>query len=124
MKRFGDIIYTPEVENELAVAKRETHTPRIEAPESVKAGEPFSVRIYIEGHPNTVQHSFRWVELYFYEEGREFNPVFVARAAFTPEISEQDVTFRVKLSKSGVLYALAYCNLHGLWEGRKEIRVE
>ncbi|MDI9643566.1 MAG: class II SORL domain-containing protein [Archaeoglobaceae archaeon] len=123
MKKFGEQIYTPEVEDKLAISKRENHTPRIEAPKEVKAGEVFAVRIYIQGHPNTVQHSFRWIELYFYETGRDFNPIFVARAELTPEIAEQEASFKLKLNKSGVLYALAYCNLHGLWENRVEINI-
>jgi superoxide reductase len=124
MKKFGELIYTPEIENELAISKRETHTPKIESPDSVRAGEVFTVRISIEKHPNTVQHSFRWIELYFYEEGRDFNPIFIAKAELTPEIAEQEVTFKLKLQKSGIIHALAYCNLHGLWENRREIKVE
>ncbi|MFN3383472.1 MAG: class II SORL domain-containing protein [Archaeoglobaceae archaeon] len=123
MKKFSELIYSYEVEDKLAISKRENHTPKIEAPMGVKAGEAFPVRIYIEGHPNTVQHSFRWIELYFYEEGRDFNPIFVARAELTPEISEQEATFKVKLNKSGVIYAVAYCNLHGVWENRREIKL-
>ena len=41
-----------------------------------------------------------------------------------PEYAEPIITLRVKLRKSGTLYVLAYCNIHGLWEGRKEIRVK
>ncbi|MEM0202649.1 MAG: class II SORL domain-containing protein [Archaeoglobaceae archaeon] len=123
MKKFSELIYSYEVEDKLAISKRESHTPKIEAPKEVKAGEAFSVRIYIQGHPNTLQHSFRWIELYVYEEGREFNPIFVARAELTPEISEQEATFKVKLNKSGGIYAVAYCNLHGVWENRQEIKI-
>ena len=124
MEKFGEIIYTPEVEEEVAISKRETHTPKIEVPEKVKVGEPFQVRVYIEEHPNTVQHSFRWIEVYFRDDGRDFNPIFVARADLSPEISEQEVTFRMTLRKSGVIYALAYCNLHGVWENRMRVEVE
>lgn len=124
MRRFGELIYTPEVENELAISKRETHTPKIESPDSVRSGETFTVRVSLENHPSTVQHSFRWIEVYFYEEDRDFNPIFIARAELTPEIVEQEVTFKLKLQKSGVIHALAYCNLHGLWENRKRIKVE
>ncbi|MEM1957440.1 MAG: class II SORL domain-containing protein [Archaeoglobaceae archaeon] len=123
MKKFSELIYSYEVEDKLAISKRENHTPKIEAPKEVKAGEAFLVRIYIQGHPNTIQHSFRWIELYVYEEGREFNPIFVARAELTPEISEQEATFKVKLNKSSVIHAVAYCNLHGVWESRQEIKV-
>ncbi len=41
--KFGELIYTPEVEDELTISKRETHTPKIEAPNSVRAGEPFTI---------------------------------------------------------------------------------
>jgi superoxide reductase len=29
----------------------------------------------------------------------------------------------VKLQKSGVFHAIEYCNLHGLWSGRQDIKV-
>jgi len=124
MKRFGDLIYSPEtVEGEVA-KKAESHTPKIEAPASAKAGEAFKVTVRVGPHPNTVEHSIRWVELYYYEEGRPFNPVFLGRVQFAPGYMEPEATFTLKLQKSGVLYALAYCNLHGVWESRKEIKVE
>ncbi|MCS7121150.1 MAG: class II SORL domain-containing protein [Archaeoglobaceae archaeon] len=122
--KFGETIYTPEVSAGLAVSKKENHIPKIEAPDSVRAGEPFEVKIKIVNHPNTVQHSFRWIELYFYEDGRDFNPIFVARAELVPEISEQEATFKMKIQKSGKIYVLAYCNLHGVWENRKNIVIK
>ena len=71
-----------------------------------------------------MQHSIRWIEVYFYEEGRGFNPIHLATITLTPEYAEPDVTLRLRLSKGGTIYALQYCNLHGVWEGRKEIKVE
>ena len=124
VKKFGDLIYTPEHAEGEAAKKAETHTPKIEAPEKVKAGEPFKVTVKVGPHPNTVEHSIRWVELYYYEEGRPFNPVFVGRVFFAPGYMEPEVTFTMKVEKPGTLYALAYCNLHGVWENRKEIKVE
>ncbi len=124
MKKLGDLIYTPESVSGEAISKVESHTPKIEIPDTVKAGEPIDVKIVVGPHPNTIQHSIRWVELYFYEEGRVFNPILLGRVMFTPGYTEPEVVFRVKLRKPGVLYAVEYCNLHGLWEGRKEIRVE
>lgn len=123
MKAFGDIIYTPEKASGEAISKVESHTPRIDAPDEVKAGETFEVKISVGPHPNKVEHSIRRIELYFYEEGKAFNPTLVASITLGPEIAEPDVKLKIKLRKSGVLYAIEYCNLHGLWEGRKEIRV-
>ena len=124
MKTLGELIYTPEKASGEAISKVESHTPKIEAPAKVKAGDPFEVRIKVGPHPNTVQHSIRWIEVYFYEEGRGFNPIHLATITLTPEYAEPDVTLRLRLSKGGTIYALQYCNLHGVWEGRKEIKVE
>jgi len=123
-KRFGDLIYSPEEAPEQVASKAETHTPRIEAPDRVKAGEPFKVRIFVGPHPNEVQHSIRWIEVYFAEEGRTFNPIYIARIDLAPEYAEPDVTLTLRLKKSGTLYVVEHCNLHGLWEARKEIKVE
>lgn len=35
-------------------------------------------------HPNTLGHSIRRVELYFYDEGRKFNPILLATVSLTP----------------------------------------
>ncbi|MCD6488063.1 MAG: class II SORL domain-containing protein [Desulfurococcales archaeon] len=123
MKSFGELIYTPETASGEAISKVESHTPRIDAPDTVKAGELFKVRIRVGPHPSKVEHSIRRLELYFYEEGRGFNPVLVASMEFTPVYTEPEVELSLRLNKSGILYAIGYCNLHGLWEARKEIRV-
>lgn len=123
-EKFGDLIYTPEEASGEAVSKVETHTPKIEAPDKVTAGEPFKVTIKVGPHPNTVQHSIRYIEVFFKEDGRVFNPITLAKIEMAPEYAEPDVTLTLTLKKSGVLYAVEYCNLHGLWESRKQITVE
>jgi superoxide reductase len=120
---FGKLVYTPETAAGEAISKVESHTPKIEAPESVKAGQPFELRVTVGPHPNTVEHSIRRIEIYVNEEGRPFNPVHLAATALTPVYSEPNVMLSLKLSKPGTIYAVEYCNLHGLWEARKEIRV-
>ncbi len=123
MKKFGDLIYTPETASGEAVSKIETHTPKIEAPDTVKANEPFEVKVTVGPHPNKVEHSIRSIYIFFYEEGRLFNPMVLASVDLTPVFAEPEVVLKVKVQKSGVLYAVEHCNLHGLWEGRKEIKV-
>ncbi|MET1128438.1 MAG: class II SORL domain-containing protein [Thermoproteota archaeon] len=123
-RKFGDLIYTPETASGEAISKVESHKPRVEAPSSVKANEPFDVRISVGPHPNTVEHSIRWIEVYFEEEGRPFNPVHIARVELAPEYAEPTLTLRLRLKKSGTLYVIEYCNLHGLWEERVQIKVE
>ncbi len=124
MTDFGSLIYSEEKASGEAIGKVETHTPKIEAPEKVKAGEAFTVKVTVGPHPNTVPHSIRYIELYFYEDGRAFNPITLAKIHLTPEYADPNVTFTLRLKKSGILYAIEYCNLHGLWEARKEIKVE
>ncbi|ABM80997.1 class II SORL domain-containing protein [Hyperthermus butylicus] len=124
VKPFGEIIYSQERASGEAISKVETHTPRIEAPDTVKAGEPFQVRIRVGPHPSKVEHSIRWIEVYFYEEGRPYNPIHLARIDLAPEYAEPDVTLTLRLKRGGVIYVLEYCNLHGVWEARKEVKVE
>jgi len=124
MRSFGETIYSPEKAFGEAVSKVETHTPKIEAPEKVKANEVFELKIKVGPHPNTIQHSIRYIEVYFYEKERKFNPIHIATLTLTPEYAESDVTLKLKLRRSGVIYVIEYCNLHGLWESRKEIKVE
>ncbi len=103
--------------------KASNHKPKIECPDSVKAEESFEMRVYVDGHPNRPEHSIRWIEIYFEEEGRDFNPIMLSRSAFSEFVSP-DVSLKVKLAKSGKLVALAYCNKHGLWSSEKEVKVE
>jgi superoxide reductase len=120
---LGNLIYTFDAAAGEALAKREAHTPKIEAPAKANVDEMISVTVKVGPHPNTVEHSIRWIALFFYEEGRAFNPVQIGKVSLTPVYAQPDVTIRVKLQKSGVFHALEYCNLHGLWSGKKEIRV-
>jgi superoxide reductase len=123
MDPIGKLIYTPETAAGEAIGKVESHTPKIEAPESAKVGQPFELKVTVGPHPNTVEHSIRRIEVYFYEEGRSFNPVHLATTVLTPVYSEPNIRLNVKLNKSGTIYAVEYCNMHGLWEGRKQIKV-
>ena len=123
MEPFGKLVYTPETAVGEAISKVESHTPKIVAPDSVKAGEPFEIKITVGPHPNTNEHSIRRIEIYFYEDGRTFNPVFASSITLTPVYAEPNIKLNLKLTKNSTIYAVGYCNLHGLWEGRKEIRI-
>jgi superoxide reductase len=123
-KNLGDLIYTFDMAAGEALGKRESHTPQVEAPDSVKADEVFEIKVAVGPHPNKVEHAIRWIVVYLYEEGRPFNPVLLARADFTPVYSEPEVALKLKLQKGGVIHALEYCNLHGLWSAKKDIKVE
>lgn len=117
--------------------KAEKHVPVIEAPASVKAGEKFAVQVSVGkeiAHPNTTEHHIRWIRLYFKPEGGKFayevgayefaaHGESVDGANKGPAYSEPSAHAVVRLSASGTLVAAAYCNIHGLWESFREIKV-
>jgi superoxide reductase len=122
-KALGELVYTYDAAAGEALGKRESHTPKIEAPATVKPDEQFSLKVTVGPHPNMVEHSIRWIMVMFEEEGRAFNPVFLGKASLNPVTTQPEVILNLKLQKGGVIHALEYCNLHGLWSGRREIKV-
>jgi len=97
------------------------HTPVIECPDSVKAGEPFQVRISVGDIPHVMEegHHIQWIDVY---TGQNFN----ARIDLTPVFTRPEVN--ITLVKGGkhrtvVLRVIERCNLHGQWEASKEITV-
>lgn len=118
--------------------KGEKHVPVIEAPEKVKAGEAFTVKVCVGKeipHPNKAEHHISWIQLFFKPEGSKFL-IELAKFEYTAHAAAMDITttgpalaepfscLKVKLAKSGTLVALSYCNLHGLWESSQDIVVE
>jgi len=117
--------------------KKEKHVPVIECPDEVDAGETFEVKASLGkeiAHPNTTEHHIRWITLYFHPEGGNFT-YDVGHFEFNahgesvkgpnegPVYTDHSVTAGLKLSESGTLHAMSYCNIHGLWENSKEITV-
>lgn len=96
------------------------HTPVISAPEKVKKGECFEVKVEVGkllAHPNEPGHFVAFVDLYADE-------TFIARADFTHTRACPTVTFCVSLEHAHCcLRAFDWCNLHGTWEGNKNIEV-
>lgn len=123
MKPFGELIYTSDSAEGEALGKVESHSPKIESPDSVGAEKTFEVRITVGPHPNTVEHSIRQIDVFIAEDGRAFNPIFLTTVKLTPVYSEPDIKLNLKLKENSTLYAIEYCNLHGLWESRKKIEV-
>ncbi|MFA5422846.1 MAG: class II SORL domain-containing protein [Phycisphaerae bacterium] len=117
--------------------KTEKHVPVIECADSVKAGEVFSVKVTLGkeiAHPNTTEHHIRWISLYMHAAG-EKSMYQVGHVEFCahgesvdganqgPVYTHHEATVTMKTNKPGVLHAMAYCNIHGLWESSKEIGV-
>ena len=117
--------------------KKEKHVPVIECPDTIPSGQIFEVKLSIGKeipHPNTTDHHIRWIALYFraddekftYEIGRytfDAHGESAAGADKGPAYTDHTVTARLSINKSGVLFASALCNIHGLWENSKKITV-
>jgi superoxide reductase len=130
MKRLGD--YFQEAD-----WKKEKHAPVIECPDQVKAGEVFEVRVSIGKeipHPNTTEHHIRWIQVFFQPHGGKFtyhlgNFEFCAHGESTdgpntgPVYTDPQALAALKVDQPGVIYAASFCNIHGLWESFKEIKL-
>jgi superoxide reductase len=117
--------------------KKEKHVPVIECPDTVTADEVFDVNVSLGkevAHPNTTEHHIRWISVYFQPEGDKFTYdighfEFNAHGESTkganegPVYTNHSVTFSMKTAKAGTLHAMSYCNIHGLWEYSKDVKV-
>ena len=117
--------------------KKEKHVPVIECPDEVTAGEVFEVKVGLGkeiAHPNTTEHHIRWISVYFLSEGAKF-PYEVGRFEFSahgesadgpnqgPVYTNHEVAISLKISKPGTIYATSFCNIHGLWQSAREVKV-
>jgi superoxide reductase len=116
--------------------KTEKHVPVIDCPDTAKAGEVFPVKVTLGkeiAHPNTTEHHIRWITLYYLPKGGKFT-FQVAHVEFNahgestdgankgPVYTHHEAIANLKITEPGTLYALAYCNIHGLWQSSKEIK--
>ena len=131
MKKIGELVQE-------ADWKLEKHVPVIECADAVNAGELFEVQVSVGkeiAHPNTTEHHICWIALYFYPEGEKF-PYQIGRSEFnahgasvqgpnTSSIYTHPAALTwFKTSKSGTIMAVSYCNIHGLWQSSKEIKLK
>jgi len=94
------------------------HTPVMHIPDNIKAGEPFSVKVNtgeLLKHPNELTHYITWIALY------DNQYTFLGMTTLTPVASSPKVRFTITLDEPTTLRAFSFCNLHGLWQGKKEV---
>jgi superoxide reductase len=111
--------------------KGEKHVPVIHIPDSVTSGEEVEIKVSIGDeikHPNELEHHIVWMKVFVKSNEGKF-PVEIASFNFSAHgedglKTEPVGSAKVKLEKSSIVYALAYCNIHGLWENSKEIKVD
>lgn len=118
--------------------KTEKHVPVIDAPDTVKKGELFRITATVGKeipHPNKTEHHIRWISLYFHAEGEKF-PWQIGYFEFSAHgestlgpdtsavYSHPEAVFTMKTDKPGTILAFSYCNIHGLWQNSREIKVK
>ena len=117
--------------------KGEKHVPVIDCSDSIKAGDTFDVTITVGKeiqHPNTTEHHIRWVQLFFKPDGDKTtyeagNYEFTAHgespegANAGPIYTHHTVKTSLNIKKPVTLIAASLCNIHGLWESSKEIKI-
>jgi len=117
--------------------KSEKHVPIIDCPDQFKKDEFTKVTVTIGkavAHPNTTEHHIRWIVVYFLPEGSKF-AFQVGRMEFCahgesaggpntgPVYTHHEACVSAKINLPGTLFAVAYCNIHGLWQSSKDITV-
>jgi superoxide reductase len=118
--------------------KKEKHVPVIDCPFKIKKDEMFEVKISIGKevpHPNTTEHHIAWISLLFKPENEKY-PYHIGYFLLNAHGSSIEgpntssifthpaITTSFKTSKPGMLFATSYCNIHGLWQSSKEIKIQ
>lgn len=110
--------FTPEY-REVRRSYDEKHTPKIEAPDTVKRGQWFDVTVTIGAggvHPSLAEHFVRYIALY--KDSAE-----IARVYLHPVFSYPKVVFTIALDEGGNLRAVAEPTHSAGWESSKKIVV-
>jgi superoxide reductase len=130
MAKLGELV-------QAADWKKEKHVPVIECAASVKSGEMFEIKVSIGkevSHPNTTEHHIQWIQVFFHPEGEQY-AYELARCELTahgesvkganegPVYTHHAATVTAMIRKPGTIYALSLCNIHGLWENSKEVKL-
>ena len=130
MSKLGDTVKS-------ADWKSEKHAPVIECADSAKAGEALQITVSVGKeipHPNNTEHHISWIQVYFQpDDGGSLYQL--AEYRFTahgespqgayqgPAYTEPVAVASCKLGQSGTIIAMAFCNIHGLWESSRTVSV-
>jgi superoxide reductase len=114
--KFGDILKSQEAEG------KEKHIPFIEIGKGKGEGGSDIVHVVVgkeTPHPNTVEHHITWIELFGVKKDGQV--IDLGRARFEPIYNNPNIRFQVPVSEFKSFCALAYCNIHGVWENCIEV---
>ncbi|HEY2561324.1 MAG TPA: desulfoferrodoxin family protein [Caldimonas sp.] len=110
--------FTPEFQK-LHTTQDPKHTPKIEAPDTVRRGQWFKVTVSVgvgSMHPSLQEHFVRYIALYK-------DSVEISRVYLHPVYSAPTVTFTIALDEGGALRALAEPTHSAAWEATRKITV-
>jgi len=114
--KFADVLKGAEAEG------KEKHVPIIEIDKGRGREDVDIVRVVVGKdvpHPNTVEHHIAWIELYGVKKRGQV--VDLGRAAFAPTYTNPNARFQVDIGEFKAFCALAYCNIHGVWQNCIEV---
>ena len=114
--KFGDILKSKEAEG------KEKHVPVIEIARGKGEGGADIVHVVVgkeTPHPNTVEHHIDWIELFGVKQNGQV--INLGRSTFAPAYTNPNVRFQVPVAEFKAFCALAYCNIHGVWENCLEV---
>ena len=110
--------FTPEFQR-VHTTQDPKHSPKIEAPDSVRRGQWFKVTVTVGAesmHPSLQEHFVRYIALYK-------DTVEISRVYLHPVYSAPTVTFTIALDEGGALRALAEPTHSAAWEATRKIAV-
>lgn len=116
--------------------KSEKHVPVISTPDPLKVGDVCTVQVMVGKevpHPNKTEHHIAWIDVYFQPDSDNFpyqlaHLDFRAHGATIQGADSGSVytypagTVSFTTDKPGMLLAMSYCNVHGLWQS--SLRIE
>jgi superoxide reductase len=114
---FSEIVKADKAEG------KEKHVPHITKDKGHKEGKDI-IRVVVGHevpHPNTMEHHIVWIELYGVKKDNN-QVINLGRAAWAPVYSNPNVRFQInQIEDFKSFHALAYCNLHGVWENSLKV---
>ena len=114
--KFADILKSTESEG------KEKHVPAIEVSKGKGEGRADIVHVVVgkeTPHPNTVEHHIAWVEVFGVK--RDGQVIDLGRSSFAPAYTNPSIRVQLPVAEFKAFCALAYCNIHGVWENCLEV---
>ena len=114
--RFADILKSQEAEG------KEKHIPVIEVGKGKGEAGADIVHVTVGKevpHPNAIEHHIAWIEVFGVKKDGQV--IALGRSAFAPGYTNPNIRFQVPVAEFKAFCALAYCNIHGLWENCIEV---